>query len=494
MRFALAISLLTTLPVLLNGQGIYFNNIYDFNGASETSWGVVPIDSGYVIYGAGWDTPDSFPIAAQIIDLNGNLIKQETYFSYPSEYYYPGWQSALIKTSDGGFAAVGTRQAGNDNSLFFIKLNAAIDTEWVQFYIDTNILEVGGSVKETPDKGYVFTGQSTETDTNGAVVLVKTDSLGNVQWKQFYGGISSDWGISVDLAYDGGYIIGGCTQSYGAGETDMYIVKTDSAGNFQWDKTYGGVETDYDCYTISTSDKGYATCGINAKYDAFGHTFANGFIAKMDSLGTEEWTQEYGDTSPMEFRVIIELQDGSLVVAGSVDPDSTALDDIVGVMLKVDSVGNEIWHRAYKYTTAFQSQNYFRDIKATDDGGFIATGFSIIADTMGFFQDMWVGKTDSLGCPFEGCDTISGVIEIGTLTRLSIKVYPNPARERFTIVGNYALPAVLEIYDMTGRKVKEVTGVMHQVTVDVQGWNRGIYLYRLIDSGGGTVSGKVVVE
>ena len=100
--------------------------------------------------------------------------------------------------------------------------------------------DAGYSVQQTLDGGYIIAGQTWSLGEELLdVYLIKTDSFGYLQWQRRYGGSEVDWGYSVQQTFDGGYIITGCTESFGAGMDDVYLMKVEPSGDTMWTKTYG---------------------------------------------------------------------------------------------------------------------------------------------------------------------------------------------------------------------------------------------------------------
>ena len=130
-------------------------------------------------------------------------------------------------------------------------------------------LDMGYSVQQTNDGGYVLTG-STNSYGNGDsdVYLIKTDGNGDSLWTRTFGGENQDYCNSVQQTTDGGYIITGRTESYGAGNKDVYLIKTDGNGDSLWTKTFGGISFDNGISVQQTNDGGYIILGGTESYGA----------------------------------------------------------------------------------------------------------------------------------------------------------------------------------------------------------------------------------
>jgi hypothetical protein len=175
-----------------------------------------------------------------------------------------GWAS-VQQTSDGGYIV-----SASEWDTFLYKTDANGNQQWTSTF--ENISTWTSPVQQTSDGGYILAGNIYPGDSSiKSIHLVKTDAAGNQQWSRTFGGPGDDQVRSVQQTSDGGYILAGYTESYGAGNTDMYLVKTDATGNQEWHQFFGGTDWD-DAFSVQqTSDGGYILVGYTGSYGAGGY-------------------------------------------------------------------------------------------------------------------------------------------------------------------------------------------------------------------------------
>jgi len=247
--------------------------------------------------------------------------------------------------------------------ILIFEINAQPAVQWSEMY--------GGSydvhfdcVKQTPDGGFIVIGNRYwYTPYNSRdLYLLKTDSSGNDEWNQTYGGILEEAGNHIEITSDGGFIICGYTESYGVYEyRNVYLVKTDSNGDTIWTRTFIEGNTGY-CVR-QTSDGGYIVAGNVGSMSTYDF-----LLLKTDSNGDLEWYRTYGGENRETARSVIETLDGGYALVGSTNSFEARLDDVL--LIKTDEFGNELWSRLY----GLDNDDYGYDIKQTEDGDYLIFG------------------------------------------------------------------------------------------------------------------------
>src|SRR3990172_2495921 len=180
------------------------------------------------------------------------------------------WGFSVQQTTDGGYIITGTTPSfgAGGQDVYLIKTDAGGNSLWTKTFGGITY-DVGNSVRQTTDGGYIIAGTTYSFGVgNYDVYLIKTDANGNTLWTKTFGGTSSDEGYSAQQTTDGGYVIAGLTDSFGAGLYDVYLIKTNGSGDTLWTKTFGGIGIDYGLSAQQTTDGGYVIAGVTQSFGA----------------------------------------------------------------------------------------------------------------------------------------------------------------------------------------------------------------------------------
>jgi hypothetical protein len=299
------------------------------------------------------------------LSSNGEIEWQKTYGG--------SWDDvrSFQQTIDGGYIVAGwtgSFGAGGDD-IWILKLSSTGDIEWQKTYGGSEY-DRALSVQQTSDGGYIIAGKTDSFGAEGGDTWVlKLSSAGEIEWQKTFGGSSDDYASSIQETSDGGYIIAGKTDSFGAGGDDTWVLKLSSAGEIEWQKTYGGSSDDYASSIQETSDGGYL---------------------KLSSAGEIEWQKIYGESS-WGIYSFQQTSDGGYIITGTTRSFNAGwLGDIW--ILKLSSNGDIEWNKFYggDYSTDVASS-----VQQTSDGGYIVTG-----DTYSWGageSDIWVLKLSPNG-------------------------------------------------------------------------------------------------
>jgi Secretion system C-terminal sorting domain len=464
----------------------HFNRIHDMHADMESIQSIYVTDSGFVASSLFSDSVGSVGCEFLILDSLGDLISSKT-IHLNWKFYYPGWCQSMIRTNDGGYALCGTLADTLSQRMLLIRYDNDGDTMWTRVYSGDSST-VGYQCKQTYDGGFVLVGVSDDVSYWGDAILIKTDSLGNEEWRNYYGGTNFDYGVTVSVANDGGYVIGGETRSF-SGSVDQIVFKVDSLGQQEWFEVIGSAFDDADAVVLVSKDSNYLVGGTWTYSQPLGPGLGiprgRIYLAKLDTSGNIMWSKTYGQSNVnTTVTAMIEKNDGSVVVTGI-----TAISGVTrAFILEVDENGDSLRMRTYSYQSS--TMNYPCGIDTTSDGGYVVGGYTNI----GTLQS-WIFKVDSLLCVVAGCDGVD--IQDSSISQ-SVSVFPNPCNGFVNVVFDSPIEGKGEfiLTDMFGRIV------FRQVILDANTLESiyfpdltdGLYFYLILADSQVVKKDKIIVQ
>lgn len=338
-------------------------------------------------FGAGGD--DFYLVR---IDTTGDTLWTRTYGGSNDDRVY-----SVKQTSEGGYILAGETESFGalQYNIYLVRTDSIGDTLWTSVIGDTGV-DRAFSMQITADGGFILAGC---TNSFGAGLddfyLVKTNSAGDTLWTRTYGGSAMDVAWSVQQTLDGGYIVAGYTESFGAGSADLYVVKTDSNGDTLWTRTYGGSYDDGAHCVLQTFEGGYAVIGYT---ESFGGGQADVYFVRTNSFGDTLWTRIYGGSGYEHALFADQTSDSGLIITGWTGFGPVERDFYI---IRVDSIGNAMWTRIYGGSL----NEIARAVQQTSDGGYVVAGWT--ASYGHGDDDCWVIKLESEDGTYV-CGDVSG--------------------------------------------------------------------------------------
>ncbi|MDP1676021.1 MAG: fibronectin type III domain-containing protein [Bacteroidota bacterium] len=293
-------------------------------------------DGGYII-GGSWDLMKT--------DSRGTKVWRSDIRSIYS----------VLQNPDGGYI-------GGGRYVSLQKFNATGSILWVKNFGFIQPSEYTSCVLPTSEGGFVLLGNMFTPENKGLeLTLIKTDGDGNEVWRKYYGGPQNDLGKCVFQTSDGGYIIAGSSRTFASDIDQLYIVKTDTAGNLQWEKRYGGGTVQYAGNSVVQNDDGsYTICGSTA--------ITKGLQIKVDTVGAVLWEKIFDEANAGPQLSIVRSNDNGYVVAGASYSRVTGSPDLM--LMKSDANGTVLWRRIFGGDNTELGYCVLR----TADGGYIVSG------------------------------------------------------------------------------------------------------------------------
>jgi len=319
-----------------------------FGGGNEDyAWAIQQTaDGGYIVAGGTKSNDDDVSgnhggFDCWIVKLNdtGNIEWQRPLGGTSSDFCY-----SIQQTADGGYIVAGDSgsfdgdAASNHGNVdcWIVKLNDTGAIQWQKSLGGMNN-DLGYSIRQTTDGGYIVVGFSTSGDGDVSgnhggsdYWVVKLNDAGNIQWQRSLGGSNDDFAYSVRQTADGGYIVAGESNSNDGditnnhGDDDSWIVKLEASGAIEWQRSFGGSDMDYTICIQQTTDGGYIASGRTMSHDgnvSGNHGGSDYWIIKLSSSGGLQWQKALGGTGDGRATSIWQTTDGGYIIAGSSTSD-----------------------------------------------------------------------------------------------------------------------------------------------------------------------------
>jgi hypothetical protein len=465
-RFASALAMaalaMILLPSFLQAQ-ITFVRTYGGHGTDIGTSVQQTTDRGYIVsgattsFGAGY-----FDVYLVKTDSSGDTVWTRSYGGTDFDQ-----ANSVQQTADNGYIVTGYTWCfgAGKCDVYMLKIDPNGDTAWTRTFGGTNEdYGYGGfGVQQTTDSGYVIVGT---TNSYGAgmydVYLIKTDENGDTLWTKVLGGSDYDEGVSVQQTSDGGYIVTGFTRSFGGGNRDVYLIKTDAMGDTVWTRCYGGANDDVGNSVRQTSDDGYIIAGYTS---SFGSGRTDVWLIKTDSSGDTMWTRCYGGGNEDEGYSVRQTTDGGYVATGCTNAFGSVMSDVW--LIKTDSRGDTLWTQTFRGA----GLDWGETVQQTTDSGYIIAGISN--------ENVYLIKTDALG-------QVAVAEPKANPTRargLTLTCEPSPSsgttRISLTPRPSNSEPVTLCVYDSQGCLVHSVAGIRtSSFSLDLRTLPSGAYFIR----------------
>ncbi len=307
--------------------------------------------------------------------------------TFEKTYGEEGWSyggASVRQTTDHGYILFGvaTNLTDYKYSWQLIKTDSVGNVEWKKRYGNEYSFESQNTVQQTSDGGYILCG-SLGGPFEDSLVLIKTDPLGNQIWINAYP-VSSERSVgrSVEETMDGGFIIAGYAGRIM--KEDVYVIKTDVLGVVEWSKTYGGFALDRGHCVKQTQEGHYFVLGETISYGQGGYDI---YVLKLNSTGDTIWTKTYGTEANHEGGYSLDItSDGGIISLGvrhDLSPEMYAV--------KIDADGNEMWNKQY----GNDGWDFGNSVQQTADGGYFMAGIFTLSTAVG--SEMHCIKTNASG-------------------------------------------------------------------------------------------------
>lgn len=399
---------------------------------------------------------------------------------------------SICQTSDGGFAIAGyTNSFGNGYyDVYVIRLDMNGDTLWTRTY-GGDTTDIGSSIQQTEDGGFIIAGSTLSFGQGMAdIYLIKINSKGDSLWSKTFGQDSLEYSRAVRVMDDGGYVITGETKSFNSLYGDVILIRTDANGDTLWTKVYKKEQEQWGHSVKVTDDGGFIIVGQSLEISM---VF---YIIRANSIGDSIWTRTFDIKGYDQGYSVQQLNDGGFIFVGSAAASNVDQDDVA--VMRLNKEGETLWTKLYggKYS------DEARSICPTDDGNFIISGstFSINSYDGDFYlikindngDTLWTGMYDG-GDNEEARASVptndGGFIVVGDqgsplgVTDIYVMRFDKettavkrPFNAHLLTKSELQKIEKVELYDLMGRKIKTIPWKAYKN----KKYKNGIYIVRYV--------------
>ncbi|MDD2889630.1 MAG: T9SS type A sorting domain-containing protein [bacterium] len=336
------------------------------------------------------------------LDSTANILWAKTYGGSDRDEAF-----SVQQTADGGYIVTGgTKSFGaGDIDFLVIKLTSTGAISWSKTYGGTSI-DGANAIQQTSDGGYIVLGYTfsyPSIASGGEFLVMKLDATGNISWAKTLGGGDLEIGTNgVQETSDGGFIVDGFTASYGSGGEDFLVVKLTSTGTVSWTRVLGGTQDDEANAIEQTSDGGYVVAGITNSYGA---GQGDVMLAKLTSGGAVSWVKTYGGTALDCPWYIQQDASNNYILVGETKSYGAGNSDFL--VMKLDVSGSVLWSKAF----GGAQNDCANGVRLTADGGCIIAGETVSYSSN---YDFLMVKVNSAGGMAPDCPWVDAPVTVNT--------------------------------------------------------------------------------
>ena len=488
---------LCVLFIKHKAQTSYFNNRYDLFGKADGCSDIYMDGNAYYTCAGGLDASQTrLSLSILKFNLQGNIIASKHHIS--NQYsYWPGLNNAMNKLNDSLIVNTGYRTDVGYNSYIYIYIyKKNLDSVMYREYGFANKSNVLYNSLIYKQKYIYMVGYVDSMQTNTDILLIKTDTAGNEIWKKKIGVAGMDeTGYCIKSSQDGNLIICGNKNIHNNyGSAGAYILKTDTSGSVLWQQwfptNYGtpanSLEELPNGDILVVSGKGY---GFNSTTS---QPYSRFQVIKLTATGSLLFNKTYGNTEiATTFYSSITNKKKNIVAVGQ---KAYADNSVTGVVYEIDTNGDSLFSKEFYNEQG--SQNYFRDVVQATDGGYCFAGFisPVFANGGTGSEDIWLLKVDSNFCESAvPCNSNAGLAPLSLREGLGVRIYPNPSTDILNIdIEPLYIGAIAEITNAFGQIVLSQPLVTQQATLNIENLKRGMY-YLSIKTKDKTVTQKIIL-